>query len=561
MNARWVCRDLLLLRSISRPRQKAYRPPGFRCIATVQSNPAADVAGPPPPLGRLLQDDVNDKRATTADSATNGARSHSPLSDIFGEEAREELDEQSLTRATQGQQAEQRANRFPCVYILPEVRLLNFPGILSLIRELERRFGSVREFKILRDKDSPNAYVKTLFVIFRDQDSAKRLDHVLQGKQSGRIMVPAPTDWDDKKDLNGGVGLEDIQPFLRPADTGSAELVTVTDQDRQMENVASSVVEKILAETNTNGWKEGTPPDSVDLCEVRIEMLNDGFTIEPIARDVLRTWQTREHRIHSARAFARWGGFYPHYLFSPYSDEEGQIVLGGKVVDNLEELTERQRQQAETVRLATNSMRDALVSARLRLKNNDEPDHGLVERDGRQVVLDWEASASLGSVEGTTAVSDIDATPVENAEGSTSRAGGVSTSFEPNVPVTEAEETRNARQFLTSSDVRSEATTTSSDEKTERTISENSKPSSSQHSPTPFSKDASVLQEPESSERISQATPQQSLSPSTQSMNASQDGARAAPAEVMNNRTRRARKKAEQERAGFKAKLLGWLGR
>ncbi|KAL5493069.1 hypothetical protein ACEPAI_4518 [Sanghuangporus weigelae] len=522
-----------------------------RCLSTVESTPAtSDSQSPPAVLGDATTNGADSWEALVGASVNNV----NPLS-IFLDDALEDVskevsehDDIELIENTEPQSKKSDStSSSPSIVVTTGRKSTHMPGTLAIVRELEQRFGRMREFRILRDKDSPTDYLITFFITFYDDASIERVKDALQGGSSGKIMLNAPLDWDRSRQLEGGVGLEEIQPFLLPL-TATDTAVQDIGTDRRIEEAVDSV-EKAMESTETkldggehDDLSQAATSPSVDVYECAIRIKPEYQVSMPQLHDKrMRSLRTPEQRTRLAHAFIRWAGFYPHYHFSD--------LEAGPETKSSSGLSEEAK-KVETVRLASRDMSSALLRFRRRLRDLGHPEHGLAYRDGKLMMPEWEAPVETEQTEAVT-TSTPSEPDVATARAKVKRPKPTKSKWEKPRALTPEEDESLGRLFAHSSLLRAQPSVKSIQSSTEvaKAVSKTAAPESSPQQVGAPSNSKPVVRQSED------PAPTEMFASTTASANP-----REQLTETENNRSRRAKKKAEQGKAGFKAKLLGWLG-
>ncbi|KAL5510953.1 hypothetical protein ACEPAG_4710 [Sanghuangporus baumii] len=549
MYARHLCRAA----ASSLLRRNAPSSIARRCLATVESSPATSDERPSPAvLGGAATKGADGWEALVGASANNANHVSVSQDDALEEIAEEvsEHDEIELNENTERPEQQSKksgsTSSSPSIVVTTGYKSKHMPGTLAILREIEQRFGRIREFRILRDKDSPTDYLTTFFITFYDDTSVEKVKHTLQGGSSGKILLNAPLDWDRSRQLEGGVGLEEIQPFLLPSsatDTAVQDIGT----DRRIEEAVDSVEkapEPTEAELNGGELDDSSQvasSPSVDVYECSIRIKPDYQASVPHLHDKrMRGLKTPEQHTRLAHAFIRWAGFYPHYHFSDL--EAGPET---RSPDGLSD----EAKKSETVRLASRDMSRALLRFRRRLQDLGHPEHGLTYRDGNLMMPEWEARAETEQREAVT-TSTPSEPDVATSRAKVNRPKPTKSKWEKPRALTPEEEESLERLFAHSSLLRAQlsAKSTQSSAKVAKAVSKTAAPESSpQHVDAPSNSKPVVRKTEGPAPTETSASTSASVSPREQLT------------ETENNRSRRAKKKAEQGKAGFKAKLLGWL--
>ncbi|KAH9949246.1 hypothetical protein B0H21DRAFT_729166 [Amylocystis lapponica] len=175
------------------------------------------------------------------------------------------------------------SNRFYAhrsVIVRPWDGISSMPEALALLRAIERRFGRIRDYSILRDPDLPQLYAPFFWVAFRDAESYKRVPAT-----STMIKVEVPI---VDRVRPGGVGLDDLQGLISPQ--GYTD-----DIPGDVERLHRDYVPADGA---------AAPPTRV--VEIRIEHSRKRYFLQP--RDGV---SARPGRFQLREGFYSWGGFAP----------------------------------------------------------------------------------------------------------------------------------------------------------------------------------------------------------------------------------------------------------
>ncbi|RDB25360.1 hypothetical protein Hypma_007614 [Hypsizygus marmoreus] len=154
----------------------------------------------------------------------------------------------------------------------------------AVMRALERKYGAIREFRLLRDYEVHSVYQNIVHVSFRDPETLKRIPET---KETLSIVLPSI-------DLNspGGVGLDELESVLESQEyTDDASIPAFG-------NVMDSVMQEDA--------EEGAEKTS-NIVECTVERSKAPF-YTPSAYtgpNIVR------RRSVIADSFIKWGGFYP----------------------------------------------------------------------------------------------------------------------------------------------------------------------------------------------------------------------------------------------------------
>ena len=108
-------------------------------------------------------------------------------------------------------------------------------------------------------------------------------------------------------------------------------------------------------------------------------MITDRGSSAVIMQNERRFRRDQTERIRISRSLISWGGFYP-YNFSKGSSENQGAATENTVVHT-----------------ANESMRKCIYNARLFLYERNEPNSGIVDQNGKKVVLEWEKEQEVVS--------------------------------------------------------------------------------------------------------------------------------------------------------------------
>lgn len=380
----------------------------------------------------------------------------------------------------------------------------------------------------------------------------EKVKSALQGGKSGKIMLDPPPNWDRSRQLEGGVRLDEIQPFLHPL---SAESPVVLGDSTLVERLEKETIDAEGEAARLGGEQDrssqplaSTPVDGYE-CTIRIKP--DLQACTPFLYDrTSRLSGTAEHRSRLARTFIQWAGFYPHYRFHDLGVEERTTVLKDSY---------QGEEKLEPVQLATRAMNSAILRFRYRLRELGDPNHGLTHQDSNLMMPEWELPAEVEKAEPTASSSPAK----ENATASTAepvKSNLASTKWEKPKPLTPEEEESLQRLFSRSSLLRSQpdAKPTQPIAKNEKTGEKASSTAFSSHDSQASTRSPPLSPEPASQESQDSTTIDTSASALPVFTSPPAD-VKEQTSEMENNRSRRARRKAEQKKTGIKGKLLGWL--
>ncbi|KIM63983.1 hypothetical protein SCLCIDRAFT_116147, partial [Scleroderma citrinum Foug A] len=151
--------------------------------------------------------------------------------------------------------------------------------VLSAIREVERNFGRIRDYRLLRDADRPSEYQALVWTAFESPQSLRLIPTT-----GITLKIPVPT----QERSEGGPGLSDILGLLEPQDRGRLD-------------------RPITSPVQSTGRGKSDNSHRVIAVEVR---QTDGHEIRyrNTARPPIRS---RAMKAAIGHAFLDWGGFAP----------------------------------------------------------------------------------------------------------------------------------------------------------------------------------------------------------------------------------------------------------
>ncbi|KAI5116187.1 hypothetical protein M0805_002012 [Coniferiporia weirii] len=591
---RALCRSLLRARPSQLPRR-------YLTVEHDSSSSDSAAADAPPVFAADAESQVH---------ARHDAGPSSSLLDFVGSIAtpRPSEDAPASDRPSTAKKPTKAARRPPppqtrSVLIQPDGGVKSMPAALAIVQEVERRFGKVREFRIVQDKDVRTDYLPFIFVNFESYDSVKRI-HELDNMYFSFHFEP----WNRDKLVDGGVALEDIKDYLRPASVKDdlsfaksissveAALATSTANDASIEAEAiqdASVKELASPElaveqSSTQLTEDGEEPvfqtgkgpkkpvddqnpENEIVC--RLETMNaegsHNIMFQPVRFPLHRIPEMhRGKRIFMAHALISWGGFYPAYDFRNESTEFDRDTTSSENVESPDAALETY----DNVKVATRAMRSSLIRQRLRLKHLGDPLHGLVEVGGQPVVKEWLADSVQPSREPVQRAkeeisadelqADVRVVPglkqeeqykvLNGEEGPATLSKEEEESFERLLVRMNRTSTRETGR-------RSERSGTTKGSSRKRT-SRASSPSTIASSP-PSSSPPPVTTSTSPAKRTSPDAPARASEAHTSSRDESDS--HSYNHESSNNRARRQARKAEEEKlreqSNFKNRLLGWV--
>jgi len=187
----------------------------------------------------------------------------------------------------------------------------------AMLRGIENKYGKIKAFKFIRDGEVPSTYFSYFWVELEDRSkSVEAASTVLQ--------VPIP---EVERKRPGGIGIADLQPFLRPSH-GSEE-------DSQEWR---GVTERMADEVDEQKWGNR-------IYDIRLEHSGIRTTRDP-------PLTVQKHFILT-KAFVKWGGFSS-------SSNEGSAGLS--TTPMLDHVLERGSHLVKTDNPATTAAGDQVLS-------------------------------------------------------------------------------------------------------------------------------------------------------------------------------------------------------
>ncbi|KAH8112983.1 hypothetical protein DFH11DRAFT_1878938 [Phellopilus nigrolimitatus] len=610
------CARRVVCRALSKPRY--HQLPHRRCLTTEHvptttsaNSSSADVF---PDTANDLDPDEQHPASSNAAPILDFVDSVAPQKTSYSPYVFDELEQSS--RRTEAKQAKSlSATHKHTIMVYPQNGARDMPDVLAIVRDIERRFGRVREFKALHDKDSPSNYLRVIFIRFDSSESARRVEEL-----GSRTITVRIQPWNRALLVDGGVGLEDIQRYLREGpmrdDAAIADALTgVEDAMSSAETGAGSLNDaerwnKLVRDDNAgqtsanldgSSYEEpaASPFDNVadgeeyrveDAAEkykpeneivCNIEFVEKRFTSTTFA-PYMKIKTPAERRQRLARAFVAWSGFYTGYDFK---DDSVKDELPSPPEGRTEMSDEK---RARAIRVAAHSMRHLLLNMRIGLRDAGDMSHGLIRQNGQLTVAEWcrqpevEAEAwtqadaeaaddsakklKLGAKEGTKATADFEvaeravekAAPKELTKAEAEMWQKVvrrmaAGAGDAQKPAARKEAPRvSLKKTMTVSEPTLQKQPTSSS-----SAGANAMASSS---PSLASSDSKSAPVPGSAPKATVAEPLATISSAKSSTSTHLD---ASTSEIINNRARRQARKEEAERRSeqdsFKNKLLGWV--
>ncbi|KAF8339419.1 hypothetical protein F5887DRAFT_981395, partial [Amanita rubescens] len=174
------------------------------------------------------------------------------------------------------------------------IRSVEFPesmrDVLAIVRAVEEKYGSIKEFKCFRDAEVSTNYQAIIRVTFRHRQSPTRLPD----KEELRITLPPALPCDQP----GGIGLADLEGYLEASEnpiTASSNAPSAP----KLEGVMTKVFEE--SERDAAGKSVGR------VLTCTIQPTNFSFYTPSHSTFF---WLARTEREAVARQLLNWGGFH-----------------------------------------------------------------------------------------------------------------------------------------------------------------------------------------------------------------------------------------------------------
>ncbi|KAG6828529.1 hypothetical protein H0H92_007657 [Tricholoma furcatifolium] len=167
----------------------------------------------------------------------------------------------------------------------------------ALIRDIERRYGAVREYNIPKDFELDTAFAPFAFVVFKDPGSLKRLTET-----ATHSFVRPSVD----HDRPGGVSLDELEPLLKP-------------NDFEKQEPSSSLPRFDDSETSSES-------DSKDTISYTIQPANSNTFTKSTSKPLPLTYSASEN-------FLRWGGFHARKPIPPQTPLRLESVFSESDID------------------------------------------------------------------------------------------------------------------------------------------------------------------------------------------------------------------------------------
>ncbi|RDX47539.1 hypothetical protein OH76DRAFT_1484667 [Lentinus brumalis] len=164
------------------------------------------------------------------------------------------------------------------VYVRSWDPIANMAEFYAMLRGVEKRFGTVREFRLARDGDVSSLYQGFFLIEFADDAS---LDQIPEKGTNVKVEVPVT------RERPGGIGLADLQGLLQP-------------QERDWTLDASGLYGATIPVLPPTDGPEKRPTRVVELVVQRTK--KDHW--------YPNVYTPRGRHLRFGTAFAKWGGFY-----------------------------------------------------------------------------------------------------------------------------------------------------------------------------------------------------------------------------------------------------------
>ncbi|KAI0077213.1 hypothetical protein K474DRAFT_1771945 [Panus rudis PR-1116 ss-1] len=177
------------------------------------------------------------------------------------------------------------------VFVRPWSNLQSMQEALAIARELEKRFGRVRDVGYNRDIARPDVYAPYFWLDFNEESSAE----AACAAQTVQVQFPIALPKQD-----GGPGLDDIRPYILPL---SGDL-----------DVQSSYYTPESESTTPSPSAEGEETPVTKVVDVRVER---AYGKHLYRRNPEYSGIPKSRVVAFGVAFSKWGGFYqprPSYV-------------------------------------------------------------------------------------------------------------------------------------------------------------------------------------------------------------------------------------------------------
>lgn len=373
------------------------------------------------------------------------------------------------------------------------------PDYLAVVREIEKRFGRVRDFRLQKDTEVRDQYMGSIYLNFADVSSVDKIR--VNGVESFHLTIPSRPSPSAPSALNSGSPLSEVQKYLNKTPT----------------------------EETTSGSE----------CECVIRISDKPLSTTYLPKTFSPTTSQAVRRAFH-RELVAWGGFYPHEFRT-----EGPVQPVEPSYSSRRPAEERKPDVDEAQAL----MEGVVQQSRVELFKLGDPTSRLVKNDG---VFEFAVPSKAADVEAEPIVEGdtITNTSVETAS---TKAGvqdkGVDSEeieFLKPIPAP-APEPVYVEPLSTEEKEEFKRLFRSLHGQGEVSVSEKTSPSDPT-SPSPLP-----------STTASAASPQVSHDGTIASFSEEDN----AQGQILNNRARRAHRKSQQkeESQPFAKRLLGWMGR
>ncbi|KAI0710320.1 hypothetical protein C8T65DRAFT_648558 [Cerioporus squamosus] len=164
------------------------------------------------------------------------------------------------------------------VYVRSWDPIANMAEFFAMLRGVEKRFGTVREFRLVRDLDISSVYQGFFLVEFAEDTS---LEQIPEKGTNLKVEIPIV------RERPGGIGLADLQGLLHP-------------QERDWTLDTSGLYGATVPVLPHTGGQEKSPTRIVELVVQRTKKDHWNPYVHTRRRQYLRF----------GTAFSKWGGFY-----------------------------------------------------------------------------------------------------------------------------------------------------------------------------------------------------------------------------------------------------------
>ncbi|KAG9221193.1 hypothetical protein CCMSSC00406_0007367 [Pleurotus cornucopiae] len=171
--------------------------------------------------------------------------------------------------------------------VITKTRIASMVDAYAIIRAIEQKYGTLREYQFPREVGSPNVYTNQFYVVFKSPESHLKLPK----SATESITIPAPTP-DTFESKPGGPSLADFHTLLDPKGVDTSNEIPAFE----------SIIDTAISE---GGNQDAKPLRAIS------------FSIFQARKEFHATtpWEPyglrRQLRFAIGRSMLNWGGFYP----------------------------------------------------------------------------------------------------------------------------------------------------------------------------------------------------------------------------------------------------------